>query len=273
MDKSDKSKDRDKSKESKESKDRAPEDDKTWRGKPTQLSGSGYPYYDDVQRAHQELKDEGKIFPTSEHDCEQHKGLLTRRAGYYSNLHDKTIGILEKTTGNNSEGYSVDIVIRKIEAATGPEGQAQHGVFWDVATSEESGGMHTAKPVNGGPSGPDPALADRWRQPTAELAGLTEGGGQPEPEPGPGPTPPTPGGSLLDRDIRPFDVAYSTFVSDASEFDRLGREWYKAWSGREPALSDLHHGYWRCMLEREQWVTPRKAFNDAWPLPPDQQPQ
>jgi hypothetical protein len=73
--------------------------------------------------------------------------------------------------------------------------------------------------------------------------------------------------SILDRDIRPWEVAYATFVTDADEFDREVRQWYRdAHEGREPALSDCHHAYWRIIQEREWWITPRRALQDAWPL-------
>jgi hypothetical protein len=70
-------------------------------------------------------------------------------------------GLLEKDYGNQSMGFSVDIII------------ARDGTYWDIAT--DNGGM--AMPSNGGPSGPDPELAARWSYPTAELAQVDEGGG------------------------------------------------------------------------------------------------
>jgi hypothetical protein len=135
-----------------------------------------YPHYDLVQRAHSELIAEGKIRRrTEQEDVEEDKGLLTRRAGYYSNTErDASIGILEKTSGNNSAGYSVDILI------------AKDGRFWDIAT--DAAGL--AQPVDG-EERYDPALAAKWAQPTRELAGITA-----PPQPGPGPIPgpiPTPG--------------------------------------------------------------------------------
>ena len=123
-----------------------------------------YPYYDScVMRAYNELVASGEIKKRgSQEQIEQDKGLLTRRAGYYSNQIDPTIGILEKTSGNNSLGYSVDLLIRV------------DGTFWDVATDSNM----MAAPVNGGPSGPDPELAKTgWTKPTADLAGLGEDGG------------------------------------------------------------------------------------------------
>jgi len=130
-----------------------------------------YPYYDLVLKANQELVDEDEITPLPpghQEEVEDQKGLLTRRAGYYSNLRDANIGILEKTSGNNSMGYSVDILIHK------------DGTFYDVATDDG----RQALPVNGGP-GNDPGLISRWRQPTKELAGLDGTDPIPEPEPPP----------------------------------------------------------------------------------------
>jgi hypothetical protein len=120
-----------------------------------------FPYYDLVVRAHSELINEGKIKQRSnQEEVEQDKGLLTRRAGFYVNdSRDSTIGLLRKTEGNNSQGFSVDLLIRL------------DGVFWDVATDKD--GM--AQPLDGGPSGPDIELAQKWVQPTAELAQITTG--------------------------------------------------------------------------------------------------
>jgi len=131
-----------------------------------------FPYYSDVERAYADLKAEGKIAPRADAEQVEHdKGLLTQRAGWYVFQKNPTIGVLEKTTGNNYQGYSVDILIRL------------DGIFWDVATDN---GVE-ALPVNGGPSGPDPELIPRWRQPTAELAQVPDTPPTPEPEPEPGP--------------------------------------------------------------------------------------
>lgn len=131
-----------------------------------------YPHYDLVQRAHSELVAEGKIKRRTDQDqVEQDKGLLTRRAAYYAfTERDPTHGLMRKTTGNNSLGYSVDCIL--------DQGNGQH---WDIAT--DSGGM--ALPVDGGPSDPNAADIPRWAQPTAELAQIED-----TPGPGPGPTPP-----------------------------------------------------------------------------------
>lgn len=125
----------------------------------------GYPHYDLVERAYNELKAEGKIpMGNVEHD----KGLITQRAGYYSYDRDATMGVLEKSSGNNYKGYSVDILIRT------------NGQYYDIVTDKNG----EAVPVNGGPS-TDPELIPRWRKPSAELAQVEEGGGggTPEPEP------------------------------------------------------------------------------------------
>lgn len=130
-----------------------------------------YPHYDLVQKAYNELVAEGEIIalpPGHQEEVEAQKGLLTQRSGYYSNLRDSNIGVLEKTSGNNYKGYSTDILIH------------HDGTFWDIATDDG----RQALPVNGGPQF-DPALASRWRQPTKELAGLENGEPIPEPEPPP----------------------------------------------------------------------------------------
>ena len=149
-----------------------------------------FPYYDLVERAHAELVAEGKIQPRTDPDAvEQDKGLLTRRAGYYVfALEDPTIGLLEKTTGNNSLGYSVDLLLRRLD-----------GTFWDVATDKDG----CAVPLNGGPSGPDPELIPRWRTPSAELAQI----------------PPEAGGNDLTDLAPPYDenksVQFGTACNDA----------------------------------------------------------
>jgi hypothetical protein len=134
----------------------------------------GYPHFDLVQKSHSELIAEGKIRRRSDQELvEQDKGLLTRRAAYYSNIErDANIGLLEKTTGNNSMGFSVDILLDK------------DGSFWDVATDQ--GGL--AMPSDGEERF-DPALAARWAQPTAELAQIDSAPPVVGPGPGPDPTP------------------------------------------------------------------------------------
>jgi hypothetical protein len=159
-----------------------------------------YPHFDLVQRAHSELIAEGKIRRRSDPEAvEQDKGLLTRRAGYYSNTErDAAIGILEKTTGNNSAGYSVDILIHR------------DGRFWDIAT--DANGM--AMPVDG-EERYDPALAARWAQPTAELAQIESA-----PAPGPGPRPPDPSPdeaiAKLDQIIAMLERAQETHARDTA---------------------------------------------------------
>jgi len=127
-----------------------------------------FPYFDEVQRAHQELLAEGKIKTRStQEEVEQDKGLLTRRSGWYSYERDPSIGLMEKLEGNNSLGYSVDVLLSKVD-----------GVSYDIAT--DSAGL--AQPVNGGPSAPYPADIPRWREPTKELAQIED---DPDPEPPP----------------------------------------------------------------------------------------
>lgn len=120
----------------------------------------GYPYFSQVQRAHSELLTEGKIrHRYNEVELEEDKGLVTRRAAYYVNTeNDPNHGLLEKNVGNNSQGYSVDIILHR------------DGTYWDVVT--DSGGM--AVPIDGD-ARVDTSLIPRWRPPTAELAQVDEG--------------------------------------------------------------------------------------------------
>jgi len=129
-----------------------------------------YPYYDCVTRAHAELQAEGKIKPRATQDeVEQDKGLLTRRAAWYVySERDPSHGLLAKTSGNNSQGYSVDWILEN-----------RGGDGWDIATDDGT----QALPLNGDAHGPDPARIPDWRQPTAELAQIGT-------TPTPGPTPP-----------------------------------------------------------------------------------
>lgn len=117
-----------------------------------------FKHFDLVERAHRELLSEGKIKRREKvEEVEQDKGLLTRRAAYYANQRDGSLGLLEKNYGNNSKGYSVDVILNKVTSE-----------YWDVATDDG----HNAKPVGIGPR-VDQLLNHRWRKPTQELAELS----------------------------------------------------------------------------------------------------
>ena len=128
-----------------------------------------YPHYDLVQQAHADLKAEGLIAPRNNQDAvEQDKGLLTRRAAYYVySQRNPAHGLLAKTSGNNSQGYSVDWILSNVD-----------GDGWDIATDD---GVN-ALPLNGDAHGPDPARIPDWRAPTKELAQIDD---EFEPEPPP----------------------------------------------------------------------------------------
>lgn len=127
-----------------------------------------YPHFDLVQRAHSELLAEGLIGPrTNQTDVENDKGLICRRAAYHVYTErDATHGLMEKTEGNNSMGYSVDWILRQTD-----------GVGWDITSDD---GVN-AFPVNGSEHPPDPSYIPRWRQPTAELAQLSPAPVDPDP--------------------------------------------------------------------------------------------
>jgi hypothetical protein len=149
----------------------------------------GYPYYDLVQKAYSDLKAEGLIRPrdpANQQQVEEDKGLLTRRAAYYVNTQrTPSHGLLSKTSGNNSQGYSVDWILSNV-----------NGEGWDVATDTDTNGMREAVPVDGGSHGPNPDNIPLWRPPTKELAQISD---TPIPEPIP---PPDGGGGATDSDIQ-----------------------------------------------------------------------
>jgi len=127
-----------------------------------------YPHYDIVVRAHSELLAEGLIQPrTDQAAVENDKGLICRRAAYYVNTErDPSHGLMEKTEGNNSMGYSVDWILRQTD-----------GVGWDVTSDD---GVN-AFPVNGSEHPPEASYIPRWRQPTADLAQLSPAPVDPDP--------------------------------------------------------------------------------------------
>jgi len=155
-----------------------------------------YPYYDCVTRAHAELTAEGQIKPRATQDeVEQDKGLLTRRAAWYVySERDPSHGLLAKTSGNNSQGYSVDWILEN-----------RGGDGWDIATDDGT----QALPLNGDAHGPDPARIPDWRQPTAELAHI---GTTPEP----GPTPP-PEETILDQILDTLDSMAAEQAKNTAE--------------------------------------------------------
>jgi hypothetical protein len=71
---------------------------------------------------------------------------------------------------------------------------------------------------------------------------------------------------ILDRNIVAADDAYDVFVYHADEVAAEAEAWYTRSRGHGPARSDLHHGYWRALIERARWKTLRRAFADAWPI-------
>lgn len=159
-----------------------------------------FPYYDAVQRAYAELQAEGfirELPPGHQEEIEAQKGILTRRAGYYANLQNANIGLLEKTSGNQSEGFSVDILLNRMT-----------GQFYDIASDNG----RIAIPIDGGPSaGTD--LIDRWRQPTRALAGIGDTP-VPVPEPEPPPVPP-------DHSDEKLDAIFNLLVAVQSKVDLI----------------------------------------------------
>ncbi len=108
-----------------------------------------------VLKAYDELFASGDIIVGK--NVDEQKAILTRRAAYYINQVNPNIGLLQKTSGNNIQGLSVDIILDK-----------SSGNFWDIATDVNG----LAKPIEGQLKN-DKSLISRWIQPTLELAGLT----------------------------------------------------------------------------------------------------
>lgn len=190
-----------------------------------------FPHYDLVQRAYDELIAEGKIqHRNNQEHVEQDKGLLTRRAMYYTNTErNPAIGLLEKTEGNNSLGYSVDL------------GLQLDGTFWDVAT--DSGGM--AQPVNGGPSGPDPELVPRWAKPTAELA-------QVDVDPGPPPD----GGDTSNDELEAKIDALTIQMQHQS--DQIYHLLTAGWYGNCKMGLDMNYGMFAAPMPPQTMMTSRQ---------------
>lgn len=130
-------------------------------------------HYDQVQRAYDELVADGSIKnvnpgPGQDQAISEQKAYMTRRAAYYLWLLDNNYGLLEKLTGTNVGGLSIDITLKK------------SGEFFDIATDVEvANGIRAVRPVNPGGS-TDTSLIPRWILPTKEMAGLN-GGGPPPP--------------------------------------------------------------------------------------------
>jgi len=116
-----------------------------------------------VLKAYDELFASGDIIIGK--NVDEQKAILTRRASYYINQFNPNIGLLQKTSGNNIQGLSVDIILDK-----------SNGNFWDIAT--DINGL--AKPIEGQLKN-DKSLISRWIQPTLELAGLTSSSSIPVP--------------------------------------------------------------------------------------------
>lgn len=82
------------------------------------------------------------------------------------------------------------------------------------------------------------------------------------------PPPLSPGGNMnqiLDADITNFDVAYDLYVNKGDQVEAIAQAWYTRSRGHAPAGSDLRHGLWRLLEERQRWGTLRRAFENTWP--------
>lgn len=71
--------------------------------------------------------------------------------------------------------------------------------------------------------------------------------------------------NVLDVDLRSFDAAYDAWVNHAPEVVEAVEHWHLRAKGHAASLHDLHHAYWRVLIERDRWGTLRRALQDTWP--------
>lgn len=117
-------------------------------------------YFYLVKKAADEL---GNLIAPPGQELEDLKGKLTRRAAYYINREDSKLGLLAKTAGNNSMGFSVDIIMDRIT-----------GEIRDTCTDVSVGGGLNKVVPTWGEKDPRPDLLSNWWQPTRKLAGLDD---------------------------------------------------------------------------------------------------
>ena len=169
--------------------------------------------------------------PQSDDDM---KGLATRRAVYWMHERDQDIGLLEKTTGSNSKGFSADVAIHR------------SGAWVDMATTVARGdGTREVRRVwITNPPSSDPAWLARWREPTAALAGLDGGGG---------------GGDGGSPDHTTILTAIAAVQVDVDALQVAVVELAQAVEGVRASL-EAHRAAWRAVLAWAlKWVAPALA--------------
>jgi hypothetical protein len=73
--------------------------------------------------------------------------------------------------------------------------------------------------------------------------------------------------SILNHRFGNFEDDYFWFINNHAAFRAEMVTWYQEVYGRPPSETDLNHGEWRVLVERNRWGTPRRALQEAWPKP------
>lgn len=115
--------------------------------------------YDLVEKAYNELRAEGIIKPCAPEEVDKQKAIMTARAAYYINQVDSNYGLLEKTSGNNVDGRSVDIIYVR-------GSWIEYDVATDVKYANDPS-LRIASPVDSGGI-PRPENASRFLTPKRE---------------------------------------------------------------------------------------------------------
>jgi hypothetical protein len=158
--------------------------------------------------AREQLIAEGHPMTVPADKEEEGKALLCRRAAWLVWNVDHNVGLFKKTSGNNVQGLSVDILVDK-----------RDGSFADCASSRNNGDgtVDIIKVWVSNPPDQNTSDTSRWVQPTAALAGV----GEPvpvEPPVVPVPVPNPPSGG------NPGFPELPVFPDYAQRFDRLEQQ-------------------------------------------------
>lgn len=136
--------------------------------------------YDEVLAGYQSL-----VLPSAQE--EEGKAQATRETAWRVHQQNPNIGLLAKTSGNNVNGRSVDILMDRTDGSSADAGTA-------LQNTPQQGQVTIASAWTAYAPTSDPAWLERWIAPTAAIAAeagpLVLKGEQPAP--GPDPNPPQP---------------------------------------------------------------------------------
>jgi hypothetical protein len=149
-------------------------------------------------------------------DEETAKAQLTRAAAFEINQIDPNVGLLQKTSGNQVHGMSVDGLVDR-----------SNGDFADIATAEGVGGLVVTIKAHWIQRNGTAPMTSGWIQPTAALAllpGPMERTGEapgPGPDPGPGPQPPSDNSEVLAKLDQLIDMVDRLMKQQAGDTARI----------------------------------------------------